>query len=147
MPDCPIASQVGEISFEVANSRAGQSAISSLSRSTIWKSRASASGRAGFQDGGLFTGLRSWRVRARRKGLTVTTPEHPEDGETHNIMFTIWGIPAAARTRRAARRDLRQHVGEDPPLCRNEFGAPQPAHIPVKPFLSNPTSCGTFKRA
>ena len=31
-----------------------------------------------------------------------------------------------------------------PPVCHDEFGGPQAANIPVKPFLSNPTSCGAF---
>ena len=39
---------------------------------------------------------------------------------------------------------MREAVSESGSGCRNEFGGPQPARIPVEPFLSNPTSCGTF---
>ena len=76
-------------------------------------------------------------------GLTVTTPDITESGEPRNISVTVWGVPAA-HEHDAQRGEICGRTSKSPAHCHNEFGGPQEAHIPVKPFLSNPTSCGPF---
>ena len=77
-------------------------------------------------------------------GLTATTLDIPQIGEVHKVSFTVWGVPAASE-HDAMRGAVCGAQGEIPPVCRNEFGLRRPAGIPVKPFLSNPTSCGLFE--
>jgi hypothetical protein len=138
---CPVASQIGQISLEIF-------AIGS----TPWKltlpiynMQVTSSGIAaelGFK-AIVFTTLLVVRARPDDLGLTVTTPDVPKLAESHNIKVTIWGIPAAAE-HDAQRAMVCGGAGEIPPVCREEFHGVQSANIQVKPFLSNPTSCGSF---
>ncbi len=140
---CPVASQVGQISLEVQIRENGiPPAKLTL---PIYNMQVASPGIAavlGFKTV-LFTTLIVVRARPEDEGLTVTTPDIPKVGEPHNIKTTIWGIPAAAE------HDPQRGVvcggfAEQPPVCREEFHGVQSANIQVKPFLSNPTSCGLF---
>jgi hypothetical protein len=145
LPDCPIASQVGQLSIEIF---VGQDhGVPQLDHLTVpvYNMEVSSFGvtaQLGYKTV-LFTGLLSIQVRQRDTGLTSTTTNIPPIGELHNVSVTTWGLPAASEhdTLRGA---VCGAEGEIPPVCKNELGGPQKANIPVKPFLSNPTSCGTF---
>ncbi len=133
---CPIASQVGQISLVLTTGSEGPKTYVF----PVYNLQVSSFGVAaelGFK-ALVFTELIRIEVRPGDDGLTVTTPNSTKYAEPHNITVTIWGLPAA--------HEHDEQRGEFcvEGICRNEFGGPQEAHIPVKPFLSNPTSCGPF---
>jgi hypothetical protein len=92
----------------------------------------------------VFTGLLQVGVRPGDEGLTGSTFNIPKVGEVHKVKVTIWGVPAAPE-HDALRGAVCGENREIPPVCRNEYGAPQPANIHPEPFLANPTSCGMFE--
>jgi hypothetical protein len=73
-------------------------------------------------------------VRPGDSGITVTTPNIEKVGEARNISVTTWGLPASSV--HDPQRGLECYSGSSE--C-NE--GKQRANIPVKAFLSNPTSC------
>jgi hypothetical protein len=142
LPDCPVASQVGLLSIELSLLGAGHPpAQLTVPIYNVEVTSFGTTAELGYKTS-LFTGLLRIGVRPGDLGLTSTTIDIPPIGELHNVKVTIWGVPAAAE-HNAQRGEECGDLGELPPVCRNELGAP-PAGIPVKPFLSNPTSCGTF---
>jgi hypothetical protein len=141
LPSCPIASQVGQISFEVANGNLHPAHLTV----PIYNMEVTSFGTTaelGFKTIFL-TQTISIDVRPGDSGLTVTTSDISKVGEPHNVSVTIWGLPAAHE--HDPQRGLQCGTkGEIPPLCRIDSNT-QEANIPVKPFLSNPTSCGAFE--
>ncbi len=143
LPDCPVASQLGVLSLEISPSNGTPYQLSV----PVYNMEVTSYGviaELGYKTI-AFTGLLQVQVRSQGLGLTGTTPDIPPVGEAHNIVFTIWGVPAAHE-----HDELRGAIcganGERPAICRNELGeGPQEAHVPEKPFLSNPTSCGLFE--
>jgi hypothetical protein len=140
---CPQASQVGLISFEAANPfKVG--APPSQFTVPLYNIEDTSTGVAaelGFKTD-ILTQILVVRVRPGDLGLTITTPNITKV-EARNVTVTVWGLPASHE--HDAQRGERCGIdGELPPICANEFGGPQEAHIPVKPFLSNPTGCGMF---
>ncbi len=143
VPDCPVASQVGQINVELQLNAQRPPFKETF---PVYNMEVTSSGVAailGFRAAGEFTSLLVVHVRPNDEGLTVTTPNIPKISEAHNIKVTIWGIPAAPE-HNSERAETCGIYGEEPPVCRNEYPTPQSANIQVKPFLSNPTSCGTF---
>lgn len=141
VPECPIASQVGQLSVEISPlNRAPYQLTVPVYNMEITSFGTTAE--LGYKTI-LFTGLVKVQVRPGDLGLTVTNPNIPKIGEVHKIVFTVWGLPAA-HEHDAERGAVCGIEGEIPPVCHNEYGGPQEANIPVKPFLSNPTSCGSF---
>ncbi len=140
---CPIASQVGQIKVEIQEINPGEPALKETV--PIYNMQVTSPGIAaelGFKNLVLTTVL-VVRARPEDEGLTVTTPDVPKLGEPRNITATIWGIPAA-HEHDVERGETCGIFDENPPLCREEFHGPQSANIEIKPFLSNPTSCGEF---
>ena len=140
---CPIASQIGQVSLEIAPLNSGQP----FHQETVplYNMQVTSPGIAaelGFKNL-VFTSLIVVRARPGDEGLTVTTPDVPNLAEPHNLKVTVWGIPAA-KEHDAQRAQTCGIFGESPPICRNEAGPSPSADIQVKPFLSNPTSCGMF---
>ncbi len=133
--ECPIASQVGQIKLEITPGVEGVRTFIV----PVYNMEVSSYGVAaelGFKTV-AFTSLLRIVVRPGDTGLTVTTPNITRYAEPHGITVTTWGVPAA-----------HEHDNERGAVCNDvecslEFG-PQEAHIPPKPFLSNPTSCGPF---
>ena len=83
-------------------------------------------------------------VRPGDDGLTVTTPNIAKFSEPRKVTVTVWGVPAAkehdaqrGQTLRPLWRTPRSSVAD------NSTGRSRRTS-PVKPFLSNPTSCGGF---
>ena len=90
-----------------------------------------------------FTQVLLVSVRPGDSGITVTAPS-PKVAEPRNITVTIWGLPAS-HEHDAQRGEVCLPLENNPEgECYNELGGPQPSGIPVKPFLANPTSCGSF---
>ena len=141
-PDCPVASQVGQISLEVQVKEGVPPFKLTLPIYNMEVTSPGVAAELGFKTV-VFTTLLVVRARPDDEGLTVTTPNIPAKGEPRNITVTIWGIPAA-KEHDAQRGEVCGEDGEEPPTCHNNLGGPQPANVQVKPFLSNPTSCGPF---
>jgi hypothetical protein len=82
------------------------------------------------------------RVRPADTGITVTSPSIEDIGEPHDISVTTWGVPASPEHNAERGRNCYQFGAEEGvATCR---GGGEEVTTPVIPFLSNPTSCGTF---
>jgi hypothetical protein len=133
---CPLASQVGEISLVITPGENGANTFTF----PVYNMEVTSFGVAaelGFK-AIVFTSLLQIGVRPGDTGLSVTTPNITKYGEPHGITVTTWGLPASHE------HDAQRGEVCVRNICRNEFGGPQEANIPVRPFLSNPTSCGPF---
>jgi hypothetical protein len=138
LPDCPKASQIGDLTVGITVGGLGY-VEETVPVYNMEVTSFGVTAELGYKNV-AFTGLVQVRVRAEDLGLTATTIDIPPQGETHKVAFTVWGVPAASE--HDAMRGARcGYKGEFLPICRNEFGSPQPAGITAKPFLSNPTSC------
>lgn len=130
---CPIASQVGVISFEL-EFKTGPLEVS-VPLYNMQPAGAGVADEFGFKT--LFlTQILSVTVRPNDSGVTVASANLESIVEPHNVSVTVWGVPAA-----------RQHDRERDRTCTGTGaslecqGGDEPARIPLKPFLSNPTSC------
>ncbi len=134
MPACPLSSEVGRITLDFGGE---------LATFPIFNMEVSSFGVAAVLGFRVFASPETLIVSVRPgdTGLTVTSPEIESLGEVRNISVTIWGVPAAHE------HDLeRQQVClESEKVCSNYYGGPQPYSGVVKPYLSNPTSCGPFE--
>jgi hypothetical protein len=143
---CPIASQVGQISFEAANPSQGSHPPGHFTV-PIYNMEVTSFGVAaefGFKSI-IFTQVLTIRVRPGDSGLTVITPDITQ-AEPRNVSVTIWGLPASHVHDEQRGQDCGAGF-EVPPICKHDTGpgGPQEAGIPVRPYLSNPTSCGPFE--
>lgn len=146
LSQCPPASQVGQINIRIGQATASSSGSVQV-RYPIYNMEVTSFGTTaelGFKLGGLFTQVLPISVRPGDTGLTVTSPNIARIGEARNVTVTVWGLPAS-HEHDAERGEICEEFPSHPDDCRNEFGAPQAANIPIKPFLSNPTSCGPFE--
>ncbi len=145
LADCPIGSQVGTISLEVSlHNDEGQ--LPEELTVPIYNMEVTSFGTTaelGFKTA-VLTSILQIGVRTDGLGLTSSGLNISSSAEAHNVSVTIWGVPAAHQ-HDALRGAVCGYNGERPAICRNELGGPQPANIQEKPFLSNPTSCGTFQ--
>jgi hypothetical protein len=141
--NCPVASQVGQIHFEVAN--LGAERPPAPFTVPIYNMEVTSFGTAaelGFKSAVVTTTL-SVNVRPSDLGLTVTSPNLAKV-EPRNVTVTIWGVPAAHE------HDVQRGVfcgngSAVHPVCISQFGGPEEAGIPARPFLSLSTSCGSFE--
>jgi hypothetical protein len=143
LPSCPVASQIGTISLEIFVASLAPKHVT-LPLYNMEVTNFGTTAEVGYYVVGLFTQIAEVRVRPGDEGLTAINVGVPKLGEAHNVTVTLWGLPAAHEND-AMRGAVCGASGEVPPICRNELGGPQEADIPVKPFLSNPTSCGSFE--
>jgi hypothetical protein len=143
VPECPIASQVGQLSFEATIANPGQPQEQTVPIYSMEVTSPGVTAELGYLTT-LFTGFLRIQVRPNDLGLTSATLDIPPSSEVHNIKVTVWGVPASAE-HDAMRGATCSALAGQPLACNNEFGSPQSARIPVKPFLSNPTSCGSFE--
>lgn len=144
LPDCPVASQIGQISLEIMVPGTPTPKLMTFPVYNMEVSNFGTTAEVGYRVVGLFTQISQVTVRPTDEGLTAVTSNIPKVGEAHNIAVELWGVPAAAE-HNAERGSICGINGERPPICRNEFGGPQEARVTAKPFLSNPTSCGSFE--
>jgi hypothetical protein len=140
---CPLASQVGLISFDVANVDEGLPPTQlTVPLYNMEVTSFGVTAQLGFKSV-VFTQVLDVAVRPGDSGLTITTPNITRI-EPRNISVTVWGEPAA-HEHDSQRGQYCGNGSEVPPVvCHDEFGGPQEAHVPVRPFLSTPTSCGPF---
>jgi hypothetical protein len=146
-PRCPVASQVGQISFEIGSSLPGVVGAEQVTV-PLYSMEVNSFGltaQLGFNVQGVIIQTLDISVRPGDSGLTVTTPNIEKIGEAHNISVTVWGLPASSE--HDAQRGLECYSGFSVP-CNTNSGSgtseavrPLSAGIPVKPFLSNPTDC------
>ena len=144
VPLCPIASQIGLISFHLINPKGAGSAPAEVTVPLYNMEVTSFGVTAEF---GFRTQVFSQTllVEARPEendALTVITPNIPRY-EIRDVSVTVWGVPAA-HEHDPERGETCGAEFEVPAHCRNEFGGPQEAKIAAKPYLSTPTSCSTF---
>jgi hypothetical protein len=143
LPACPVASQVGLISVEVANPSGGLPGQFTVPLFNMETTSFGVTAEVGYKTV-LFTEVMQVHPSSGSDQLIGAGPDIPKT-EPHKIHIVLWGLPAAHEN--DAQRG--ETCGEDfelPPLCVHSKGGggPQTADIPVKPFLSNPTSCGMF---
>ncbi len=137
---CPVASQVGVLSFEVGSIQKGSPpAYFNVPLYNMQVTSFGITAELGFKTA-IITQTLQIGVRPGDSGLTITTPVVKV--EPRNVSVTVWGLPASHE--HDAQRGVVCGNGEEaaPVICRHEFGEAPSAGIPVKPFLSNPTSCG-----
>ncbi len=142
IPQCPISSQVGQITIDLRSVGAGPPEEATLPIYNMEVTSFGLTAQLGFKTAD-FTQVLDVGVRPGDEGLTITSPDISKVAEPRKISVTVWAIPAA-HEHDAQRGETCGTLGEHPPVCKEEFGAPQSANIQVKPFLSNPTSCGPF---
>jgi len=145
LPNCPIASQVGMLKL-VLNVGSGSPPQPIRSDVPLYNMEVTSFGTTaelGYKTA-LFTGYLRIQVRPQDEGLTSATIDIPPTGEVHGIEVTVWGVPAASEHDALRGAECEAFLSETL-VCRNQLGSPQPARIPVKPFLSTPTSCATFE--
>ena len=128
-PECPPDTQVGQISFD----------FTFFSEPEEWtfpvynmETDTGVTATLGFK-ALILTQILPISVRPGDSGLTITSPSIDDLGEIHNVTVTIWGVPAAPS--HTAQR------GEECSIFGGCHNGGEEIHIPVKPFLSNPTSC------
>jgi hypothetical protein len=133
--ECPPASQVGTIELDLT-----VEGVKNRLRFPVYNMEVASRGIAaqlGFHVL-ILTQVLNVTVRPGDSGLTVTTPNIETMGESRDISVTIWGLPAA-EVHDTQRGQQCENIGTSSESCTNPK---QRADIPVKPFLSNPTSCG-----
>jgi hypothetical protein len=129
---CPPESAVGTISFDLRGERHTQPLY--FMETTSY----GVTGELGFKVSFVAADHLVVNVRPNDEGLTVTAPQIESGVEIRDVKVTVWGVPASHE------HDIeRQQVCVNE-QCHNELGGPIAVHTDVKPFLSNPTSCGTF---
>ncbi len=141
IPACPPASQVGQVSFEAPNPIDVRSPPAHFTV-PLYNMEVTSSGvlaEFGFKTI-LFTQVLTLSVDPNNLS-GVATVKDVAKSEPFNATTTVWALPASHV------HDLQRGktCGEDfevPALCTYPLtGAPEEAHIPVRPYLSNPTSC------
>ncbi len=134
--ECPVASQVGTISFDLDAGEQPQRVTVPLYNMEVTTFGETAA--LGYR-AAVITEVLPVYIRSQDEGITGTNPSIVELGEPHEVSLTIWGVPAspehdAERGRECFTRGTTftcEHGGEE-------------VNIPVVPFLANPTSCGSF---
>ncbi len=133
-PECPPASQVGTISFVVHTNQPEAEEVT-LPLYNMEVTSFGVAVQLGFNYQGAVVQALTVSVRPGDSGVTVTSANIERLGEFRNVSVTTWGLPAS-----------HVHDAERGQECYANFrpvcgGGGQSANIPVKPFLSNPTSC------
>jgi hypothetical protein len=134
---CPPDSQVGKITLDIA--------FNGLRRVTapVYNMEVASYGIAaqfGFKILNV-TQLLRINVRPEDSGITSVAPNIEKLAESHAVSITFWGLPASKA--HDAERGLECVYPVEPGFKECVNGGEE-VKIPVKPFLSNPTSCGTF---
>jgi hypothetical protein len=143
LPSCPVASQVGQISFECTGCTSAptpQKVTVPLYNMEVTSFGVTAE--LGFR-ALIVTQVLLVSVRPGDSGLTITVPNTEKIVEARNVSATVWGEPAdhshdVQRGEVCLGETSISFTGKE---CYNELGGSAAANIPVKPFLSNPTGC------
>jgi hypothetical protein len=136
---CPTASQVGTISLEADPFGGGaQKFVYPVYNMEVTSFGIVAE--LGIKTA-LLTQVLPITVRPGDSGLTVHVPDIERLFELSHSSVTVWGIPGAKVHDPERGRVCEPEGASGPTKCK--FGGEE-VNIPVKPFLSNPTSCGPF---
>jgi hypothetical protein len=133
---CPPASQIGTINLDLATN--GKLYYETYPLYNMEVTSFGVAAEIGFKTT-ILSQLLSIKVRPSDDGLTSTSPNIEEVGEPHNVSVTIWGVPGS-----------HEHDAQRGEVCAefgNNFecaGGGEQVTPPIKPFLANPTSCGSF---
>jgi hypothetical protein len=134
---CPPGSQIGTISLDLNNT--GEPVHNTFPLYNMEVSSFGVAAELGFKTL-IFSQLLAISVRPGDVGLSSTSPNVINVGEAHNVSVTVWGVPAA-----------HIHDPERGRVCsalsgtlKCEGGGEQ-ANFAEKPYLANPTSCGSFE--
>jgi hypothetical protein len=136
---CPPGSQVGTITFTISATTSGP-ARDTYSLYNMETTTFGLTAELGFSIIGTLTQTLQISVRPGDTGLSVTTPNIEKFAEARDVSVTVWGLPAANSHDPERGRECGR-IGTPEEEC---IGLGQTTNIPVKPFLSNPTSCGPF---
>jgi hypothetical protein len=149
MTQCPPASQAGTITFDLAAldpSEPVERVTTPLYNMEVTSYGVAA--QFGFHLSTFLTAFLDVSVRPGDAGLTVTSPNIEESGEVRAIAVTVWGVPAAHEHDAERGFECLAGGGNNGELGRPNphggaecFGGGLSADIPLKPYLSNPTSC------
>lgn len=133
---CQPASQVGVVSVEVTVKT--KVVTYTFPLYNVETTSFGVTAELGFKEGSLLTQTLPVTVRPSDSGLTGTSPNILEIGEPHNVLLTLWGVPAS-----------HEHDAERGEVCE-EFSSPNvveclgggvEAKYPEVPFVANPTNC------
>ena len=133
-PECPFASQVGTINFRIHITGPTPEEVTV----PLYNMEVTSFGVAaefGFNVAGTVVQVLTASLRPQDSRITVTSPNIERIGEARNISVTTWGLPASHI--HDPERGLECYSSHHPACA----GGGESANIPVKPFLSNPTSC------
>jgi hypothetical protein len=136
VPECAPASQVGTVSFE------GQVAsIATRATLPLYNLQATESGlpaELGFRFAS-FDQLLPLTVQPQDGSLAIAVRDIESDLGLRSVSVHIWGVPGAS-IHDGERGRWCTSLGEGEPSCQ---GGEEPAQVPPRPFLTNPTSCGS----
>jgi hypothetical protein len=138
--ECPPASQVGTISLDLTISSQYGPVKDTFPLYNMEVTSYGVAAELGFRTI-AFTQTLVASVRPGDAGLTISSTNISKRAEPHNITVTVWGLPAAT-VHDPERGQECYTIGAASTLQCVKGG--QIANIAVKPFLSNPTSCGSF---
>jgi hypothetical protein len=128
---CPPASTVGQLSFTIL----GSTALNVVPLFNMETTSPGIVAELGFAYSAT-TSVMPITVRPGDSGITITSPNIQGLGEVRNVSATVWGLPASEA------HDRERQYSCDEGACRDDTGGSLPAHVPVKPYLANATSCG-----
>jgi hypothetical protein len=80
-------------------------------------------------------------------GLTITVPNINEAVDIYGSTVTIWGVPADPSHDSLRGKCLEEDEEGGIRTTYKSTGEECPVNVPVKPFLTNPTSCGVPRTA
>ncbi len=138
--ECPPASQVGTISLDLTITSQYGAVKDTFPLYNMEPTSYGVAAELGFR-AIAFTQTLVASVRPGDTGLTITSSNIPKRAETHDITVTVWGLPAATAHDPERGQECYTIGAASSEECVN---GGQTAGIAVKPFLSNPTSCGPF---
>jgi hypothetical protein len=132
--ECPPDSQIGTITFDLT-----LESVPVESTFPFYNMEVTSSGIAAELGihAVVLTQILDVRARPDDEGLTITTPDIENTGELHDFSVDTWGIPAS-----------HEHDAERGQECFEQGGkfecggGGEKVNVPLRPFLSNPTSCG-----
>ena len=138
---CPPETQVGTTTVDLAPLSNATSELPIRYTSPVYNMRSNTgvAGTLGFSVGHVLTQILPVSVRPGDLGLTVATPSVQDISEPKDISFTVWGVPASPV--HTAQRGEETFVTEPGDELHTNFSGDEEVHIPIKPLLSNPTSC------
>ena len=138
---CPPETQVGTITVDLAPQSTATSELPIRYTSPVYnmQSDTGVAATLGVSIGNILTQILPVSVRPSELGITVTTPSIEETSEPKDISFTVWGVPASPV--HDEQRGEETFITEPGHVLHTNFPGDVAVHIPVKPFLSNPTSC------